>query len=310
MIYSTILALIVAYFFTKELVHYWIDLARTRQVLIAIDRHKKYATAIEAAGIGVILGLFLTLVIYSPPYVDELLVALLFGALVGLADDIIRFPAWLKPTLTIPLGFYIATQIYIPGLGLPLWLYRILAFIGIVGATNAINMLAGYNGLEARTVMNILFAQALYLFLTNPPLGTVPALAFLATYAFYRYNRFPSKAFPGDVFTYGMGAFIGAIAILYHIEILSALLFIPHFIDLALYLRARKDGIKDPQAFARVSPDGTLDLPYEKCYDTTHLAIKLLKKLGKRPTEPDVVNLITIPHFIYSVILATLFALL
>jgi hypothetical protein len=48
------------------------------------------------------------------------------------------------------------------------------------------------------------------------------------------------------------------------------------------------------QSFARVNPDGSLELPYEKIYGIEHLAIYILKKIkpSHKVYETDVVYLI------------------
>jgi hypothetical protein len=73
-------------------------------------------------------------------------------------------------------------------------------------------------------------------------------------------------------------------------EKLAVLLFVPYFLDALLYFKARVvDKAGDVQAFAKANKDNSLDRPYLKIYDSTHLAIAILKKLKGKVFESDVV---------------------
>jgi UDP-N-acetylglucosamine--dolichyl-phosphate N-acetylglucosaminephosphotransferase len=111
--------------------------------------------------------------------------------------------------------------------------------------------------------------------------------------AFMAFNWYPAKVFPGNSFTYAIGALIATLAILGNMERIALWLFIPYFLEIILYLRARVvDKIGDVQAFAKVNKDGSLELPYNHIYDTSHLAIWILKRVKEKVFERDVVILI------------------
>jgi len=108
--------------------------------------------------------------------------------------------------------------------------------------------------------------------------------------AFLAFNWYPAKVFPGNSFSYSIGALIAALAILGNMERIALWLFMPYFLEILLYLRARVvDRMGDVQAFAKVNNDGSLELPYEHIYDTTHLAIWVLKRVKDKVYEKDVV---------------------
>jgi UDP-N-acetylglucosamine--dolichyl-phosphate N-acetylglucosaminephosphotransferase len=88
--------------------------------------------------------------------------------------------------------------------------------------------------------------------------------------------------------TYPIGAFIAIAAILGRVEKYGLILFIPYFIDFILPLRK---GLK-VEAFAKVNKDGSFEPPYDRVYDSTHLAIFILKKIKVKVYEKDVVLLI------------------
>ena len=108
--------------------------------------------------------------------------------------------------------------------------------------------------------------------------------------AFLYFNWYPAKVFPGNSFTYSIGALIATLAILGNMERIAVWLFIPYFLEILLYFRARViDRVGDVQAFAKPNKDNSLEMPYEKIYDTTHFAIWFLKRVKGKVYERDVV---------------------
>ena len=108
--------------------------------------------------------------------------------------------------------------------------------------------------------------------------------------AFLLFNWFPAKVFPGNSFSYAIGALIATLAILGNMERIALWLFIPYYVEIFLYFRARViDKMGDVQAFAKTNLDGSLELPYNQLYDTTHIAIWILKHLKTKVHEKDVV---------------------
>jgi len=99
-------------------------------------------------------------------------------------------------------------------------LYPLLLIpIGILGATTTFNFLAGYNGLEAGQGIIILSALSIVTYLTGNAWLSVIGMCMVASLlAFYIFNHYPAKVFPGDVLTYSVGALIAIMAILGNIE--------------------------------------------------------------------------------------------
>jgi len=95
--------------------------------------------------------------------------------------------------------------------------------------------------------------------------------------AFYIFNKYPAKVFPGDVMTYSVGALIVVIAILGNIEKIAIFFFIPYILETGLKIR----GKLKKESFAKLNAQGGLEMPYEKFYGLEHIAIYLLKKLKK-----------------------------
>jgi UDP-N-acetylglucosamine--dolichyl-phosphate N-acetylglucosaminephosphotransferase len=169
----------------------------------------------------------------------------------------------------------------------------IIMVFGIVGACATFNFLAGYNGLETSQGILILSALTIVTYITGVKELSVIGLIMIGALAiFYLFNRFPAKAFPGDVLTYAIGGLIAVMAIFGHIEKIAVFFFIPYLLETVLKIR----GKLKKESFAKVNADGSLEMPYDKIYGLEHLAIYLLKKMKptKKVYEKDVVLLINL----------------
>ena len=108
--------------------------------------------------------------------------------------------------------------------------------------------------------------------------------------AFYIYNKNPSEIFPGDILTYSIGSVIACVAILGNIEKIAIFFFVPYIIETILKSR----GKLKKESFAKTNKDETLEMPYEKIYSLTHLALFILKKVkpSGKVYEREVVRLV------------------
>jgi len=232
-------------------------------------------------------------------YVFASTTTVLIIALIGLIDDILGWKIGLskiqKPLLTLPAALPMVvvnaghSTVDIPLLGcvnLGILYPFLIVPIGIVGASNAFNMLAGYNGLEAGMGIIILGALSCAAYVTGSEWVAVIGLVMSASLlAFLKFNWFPAKVFPGNTLTYAVGALMACLAILANIEKLALMLFVPYYLDFLLPLRK---GMR-VEAYAKVNDDNSLELPYDGIYDVTHLAIYVLKKVKLKVYEQDVV---------------------
>ena len=245
-------------------------------------------------------------------YVLGALATALIMFVIGLIDDMLGWKIGLsklqKPLLTIPAAVPMMvinaghSTIALPFLGavdLGLFYPLLLVPIGIVGASNAFNMLAGYNGLECGMGIIITAAISAVCYITGSSWVAVMGGVVMATLlSFLIFNWYPAKIFPGNAFTYTVGAMIAVLAIFGNVEKLALLLFIPYYIDFLLPLRKRMN----VEAYAKVNPDGSLELPYDGIYDVTHLSIWMLKKVKGRAHEGEVVATILMAELVLAVI--------
>ncbi len=264
----------------------------------------------EAGGICVIMGFIIGLLayiavktFYFKSYDDimeifSLLSVILIISFIGFTDDILGWKIGLNKPLRIiflifaslPLIVINAGQTII-GTNLELIYPVILIVFGVVGASATFNFLAGYNGLEASQGAIILISLSLVNYIIGNRWLSIIGLVMVACLtAFYIFNKYPAKVFPGDILTYSLGGLIAIIAILGNIEKIAIFFFIPYIIETILKLKGRLK----KESFAKVNKDGSLEVPYNKIYGLEHLAIRILKKIkpSKKAYEREVVYLI------------------
>ncbi len=285
--------------------------------LVGKDMNKPGKPAVpEAGGITVIVGAvsgILAYVFLGTFYFDTtfglidifaVVTTILLAGFVGFVDDILGWKAGVSHTtkvlstvpIAVPLAVVNAGYSYmtLPFIGLVdfgLFFPLVIIPLGIIGATNGYNMLAGYNGMEAGLGFIILSTLGIIAWWSGSSwVSMLSAIMAFSLLAFLVYNRVPSRVFPGDSLTYSVGATIACIAILGNMEKYALVLFLPYLFDAAMFVRFRFiEGRKDVEAFAKVKPDGSLESPNEKIYDYTHLALKVLGRVKRKVSERDVV---------------------
>jgi len=293
-------------------VRWWIPVARERG-LVGRDMNKYEEVYVaEAGGIAPLLGyvfsLFVLLFGGFPP-VEVLSVAsvLLLVGFMAFVDDVTGWkrglPQWLKPLLTLvaslPVVAVVAQHPSYNPFPVPLWLYSfVLVPIGVMGASNAFNMLAGYNGLEAGLSIILLFFLGLKAFATGHYWVAVASLmSIFPLLVFFYFNKYPARVFPGDTLPYAFGALYAVLSIFSNLEVFAVAMMPLFFLELILKLRKGFE----VENFGKPLPDGSIELPYKNLYSVCHIAINLLKKIFGRATEQDVVCFILIFQFVVSV---------
>lgn len=154
----------------------------------------------------------------------------------------------------------------------------LLVPLAVTGASNAANMLAGLNGLEAG--MGILSALAMMIVAIFQ--GEVEVIIIMlsligALLAFLFFNWNPAKVFPGDSLTLMIGAGIASASIIGNMEKIGLFLFSLYFVELFLKAKSKMQA----ESFGIIQEDGTLKSP-EKVRSVTHLVMKMGKFTEKQ----------------------------
>ncbi len=247
-----------------------------------------------------------------------LLAVILIFAILGFIDD---FLGWERGGLSVKFRLFLAffasiplvvinagnSEMFIPFFGAMNFglLYPLLFVpIGIAGAATTYNLLAGFNGLEAGQGIIVLTFLSFISFITGSSwLALIGLIMVASLIVFYFYNKYPAKAFPGDILTYSVGGLIAIMAILGNFEKIAVFVFIPYVLEVFLKLR----GKLKKQSFAKPNPDGSLEMPYDKIYGLTHLSLFILKKFKKKVYEKDVTYLIFMFQIVICLIALIIF---
>jgi UDP-N-acetylglucosamine--dolichyl-phosphate N-acetylglucosaminephosphotransferase len=275
------------------------------------DMNKKDFPLIPlSGGIAVMAGIFMAIMFYifvqtfiyknknSLIYILAAMTTIVMITFIGFIDDLLikknkeasyGLKQWQKPFLTliaaIPLMAVNAGSniIKIPFFGridIGLYYSLILIPIGVVGAANMINLLAGFNGLEAGMGLIYTGMLSLYAYINNRPIGLFLSLiAFCALIPFFIYNKYPAKIFPGDSLTYLLGATLACVAILGDMERAVLICSIPFFIELILKVRSKFKA--ETYGYYK---DGKIYSQYTKIYSIPHLFTRTGKFSEKQIT--------------------------
>jgi UDP-N-acetylglucosamine--dolichyl-phosphate N-acetylglucosaminephosphotransferase len=327
----TISSIIISFCITLVTIPYWIRRARNAK-LVGPDVHKKDSPKVaELGGLCVIAGFLIALLffvatktfIYLWPenflQIFATITAVLIATMIGFVDDILGWKIGLRARYKVALTFFISLPIVVINAGqatmnIPLigivdfgLLYPLLLVpIAVMGTANGFNIIAGYNGLEAGQGIIILTTLATITYFSGDSYAAFIASCMIAAIlAFYIFNSYPAKIFPGDTFTYPVGALIAIVAILGNVEKYAVILFIPYFIE--LLLKARGNLIKE--SFAAVQNDGSLERRYEQWYGIEHVAVDILKKIRGKATEQSVVYAIFLFQSFFAIVALSLFFL-
>lgn len=216
--------------------------------------------------------------ISEPPYLAVISVFFI-AAMVGLIDDISNIAQRLKAIgvafAALPLMLvHIGDAVRLPygvtiGLsGIVYFAYWLIAVpAGVSGVANAMNMSAGYNGLESGQILISSSAILGVLFVVGGPDYAIIVVGALvgAALGLYAFNRYPARVFVGDIGTLGMGAALAAGIILGHVEIYGLIAILPAFYEAfatAYYALVKK--VPDRRYACHhpvIGPDGKLRPP-------------------------------------------------
>jgi UDP-N-acetylglucosamine--dolichyl-phosphate N-acetylglucosaminephosphotransferase len=329
---SEIIASTIAFFSTFFITPILIKFLYQANV-VALDLHKKNKPKLPSAGgLAVAFGILAGLLSYvgiktfvyglqqQVIYFLAVISSVLIVTFVGFIDDLnvtkrkvkikgredirIGLPQWLKPLLTlpaaIPLMVVMAGQptISIPFFGdvnFGIFYPLVLVPIGVVGASNAVNLLGGFNGMEAGMGIVYMFSLGIYALLHGSISTVIFLVSFASLLAFIRYNWYPAKILPGDSLTYLLGSLVASGVIIGNMERAGVIVLMPFIIEFFLKARSKFQA----SCLGKLRKDGKLDPPYGKrIYSLTHVLMNL-----KPLTEKQVAILAILIVAVFSTII-------
>jgi len=297
--------------------------------IVGVDRNKKDKKEIpELGGLSVLFGFPIGILLaagilkLSDSFYEQPILAaigvIFFAGFIGMLDDISDISRKIKPiilafaalplvvvhfgdaVIELPFGL----NIDFSSIDLVYWL--ILVPIAITGVANAMNMSAGYNGLETGQVAIISFFLLVVAFLSERNLQSILIFSALLGTALglNHFNGYPAVTFIGNVGTYSMGALIGAGVIMASIEFVGIIAIAPVFYELVAatyYTFIKKidpDTVRQAHSQPIIHEDGKLSPP--KGTERFKLAYLILSV--KPMTEKNLVRTILSLYVICGVI--------
>jgi len=220
-------------------------------------------------------------------YVLAAIIAIHSVSFMGIVDDMLDIPQWLKALLplfaAIPLVALKAagsTAMNIPFVGLVdfgILYILVLIPIGVAVASNLTNMLAGFNGMEAGMGVVIFFTTTVLALAKGSMEMALISLSMLAAmFAFLRFNMYPAKIFPGDVGNLTIGAALATAVIIGNLESVGAILMVPYVID--FFIKAYN---RFPKSFGEYR-DGKLYPPGGKIKGLVHFVMKMFNGISEQ----------------------------
>ncbi len=281
--------------------------------IVGVDVHKlNKPTVPEMCGVAVPLTLILFAGIYgvaaSMDAITLVAYSLVVGsaALVGAVDDRLKMKGIYKPLFTllcgIPLlvlGFAFPGQVYNPTLRVPLFggfhlpvIYPLTILIVISVTSNTVNMLDPLNGSMAGGIAIVAGGLLIGLLLkgaSRTPIFLYASLLF-SLLGFFYYNRYPSRAFAGNVGQLSIGASLGALAILGRVEIAAIVAMFPN-IQNSFFFLSKIRRFTEHRALSarptRLLEDGRMTSSEDPKAPMTLVRTLLV---GRPASEPDIVS--------------------
>lgn len=205
-------------------------------------------------GVGIVFSIFLRTFfdLFLSVNLTSILAALstvLIVVIIGVFDDLISIRQWIKaiipvfaalPLMALKEGY---SMMRIPFIGLiefGIFYPLVLIPLGITGATNTVNMLAGFNGLEVGMGIVAIGSLSIIAYLIGETTSLIILMATLgALVAALRYNWYPAKILVGDVGTLSIGAVIACAVTVGNYETAGVIIIIPYVVDFLIKAKNR-----------------------------------------------------------------------
>jgi phospho-N-acetylmuramoyl-pentapeptide-transferase len=129
---------------------------------------------------------------------------------------------WYVALYEVDLNSVINLRISDAQVDIPDGAYLLLVFLAVAGASNAVNLTDGLDGLAAGCCAIVLLAYTAITFVTTgqQDLAILCACLVGACVGFLWFNAFPASIFMGDTGSLGLGGAIGALAVMTQTEVL------------------------------------------------------------------------------------------
>jgi len=211
----------------------------------------------------------------------------LIVAIVGMVDDLLDVRQLTKaflplfaalPLMAVKVGKTVMQFPAFNEIDVGLFYPLLLVPVGVSGATNATNMLAGFNGLEVGlgvVIVSSLGFISWYLEAWTAFFLLVCLLGPLLVVLYY--NWYPAELLVGDVGTLTIGAIIASAVIIGDFEYAGVILIIPYAMD---FILKAFNGF--PKSFGELGEDGKLYCPDDGPVGLAQLVLKVFGGLTEK----------------------------
>jgi len=216
---------------------------------------------------------------------------ILLAGLIGIVDDLLGMRQWAKALLPVlaalPLTAVRAGHTFMK---IPFWgtfnfsiFYPLLLVpLGITVTANAVNMLAGFNGLEVGLGIVAMGSLAIIAAMLHETTALILLLSGLgALLGVIYYNWYPAKILVGDVGTLVIGAIIAAAAIVGNFEMAGVIVIIPYAVDF-LFKAAHRFPTGAVGSAGELHEDGKLHCPADGPVGLCQFIMKLAGGIHER----------------------------
>lgn len=172
------------------------------------------------------------------------LAMILLIGLIGIIDDLMHIRQSIKaifpffaaiPLAAIEAGYTIIKVPFIGHVDFKIFYPLFIVPLSVTVASNAVNMLAGFNGLEVGMGLMATGALSVIAFTLYRPTTLIILMAATGSLgAALIFNWYPAKIFVGDVGTLSIGAIIISAVVLGNFETAGVIILIPYVIDFIL----------------------------------------------------------------------------
>lgn len=264
-IYAAVTAFLVAFVLTPWLIHKLQEIKMGQQIRDdGPQRHLAKSGTPTMGGILIIFAVVLSTLLWADltnKYVWLVIVSTLGFGLIGFADDYLKFSKARSKGLTATekfvgqfgIALIVGLVLYsMPGFSTKLnvpffknitpdlsWFYVPFVVLVIVGASNAVNLTDGLDGLAIGPIMIATMAYTIVVYMAGHKIfadyllipyvegagevGVFTAAIFGASLGFLWFNTYPASVFMGDVGSLPLGAALGTVAVISKHELLLIL---------------------------------------------------------------------------------------
>jgi len=272
------------------------------------DMHKPGKPPVAGTGVGISVALammsfFHVLQDASVALLLAALAVILLTALIGIIDDLLGGCSKSNPVTTPPEGMRQWVKAFLPAVAaLPLvavragqtslvvpfvgkinfWIFYPLFLVpaGVMVAANAVNMLAGFNGMEVGMGLIAMGSLAVIAAAVHETTALIILLAGAgALLGVLFFNWYPAKIMVGDVGTLSIGALIATAVIVGNFETAGVIVIIPYAVD---FLFKAAHGFPTTEWWGTLGKDGKLRCPHRRPISLCQFIMKITGGIRER----------------------------